>query len=217
VPSTLVGKKAANVVSDSELESLYLSLIDNKEILQYFLNLSCCLVNNKKENRPKKCRKHSADTHSSAYNGHNHFCDSNAEHCYLNLTEDMVEDNPLDLENIKEKQDEDNDLQQSLTKHPTWYSHTNSNDVKDILCYTKPGDYAANWEIVLPKDLIVPTIRWYHQVTGHPGSKRLYQHIHQQYYNRDLRRVVDNFKCNYCQRNILDGKDMDSYLNAKSV
>jgi hypothetical protein len=31
----------------------------------------------------------------------------------------MVEDKPLDLENIKEKQDEDNDPQQSLTKHPT--------------------------------------------------------------------------------------------------
>ncbi len=29
---------------------------------------------------------------------------------YLNLPEDMVEDNPLDLENIKKKQDEDNDL-----------------------------------------------------------------------------------------------------------
>jgi transposase InsO family protein len=58
----------------------------------------------------------------------------------------------------------------------------------------------------LPKDLIVPTIRWYHQVTGYPGSKRLYQHIHQQYYNRDLCRLVDNFKCNYCQRNKLDGK-----------
>ncbi len=28
----------------------------------------------------------------------------------------MVEDNPLDLEKIKEKQDEDNDLHQSLTK-----------------------------------------------------------------------------------------------------
>jgi hypothetical protein len=26
-------------------------------------------------------------------------------------------------------------------------------------------------KIVLPKDLIVLTIRWYHQVTGHPGSK----------------------------------------------
>jgi hypothetical protein len=34
VPSILVGKKAAHIVSDSELDSLYLSLIDNKEILQ---------------------------------------------------------------------------------------------------------------------------------------------------------------------------------------
>ncbi len=118
----------------------------------------------------------------------------------------MVEDNPLDLESIKEKQDEDNDLHQSLTKHPTWYSRKNINDISNILCYTKPGDNAANWKIVLPKDLIVPTIRPYHQVTGHPGSKRLYQHIHQLYYNHDLHRLVDNFKCNYCQRNKLDGK-----------
>ncbi len=113
----------------------------------------------------------------------------------------MVEDNPLDWENIKEKQDEDNDLQQSLTKHPTWCSRKNINDINNILCYTKPGDNAASWKIVLPKDLMVPTISWYHQVTGHPGSKRLDQHIHQRYYNCDLRRLVDNFKCNYCRRN----------------
>jgi hypothetical protein len=50
----------------------------------------------------------------------------------------------------------------------------NIKDVKDILCYTKPGDNAANWKIVLPKDLIAPTIRWYHLVTGHPGCKGLY-------------------------------------------
>jgi hypothetical protein len=99
-----VGKKAAHIVSNLELESLYSSLIDDKEILQCFFNLPCCLLNNEKEERPKKRRKHS--------------CDSNAEHCYLNLPEDMVEDNPLDLESIKEKQDEDNNLQQSLTKHP---------------------------------------------------------------------------------------------------
>ncbi len=171
-----------------------------------FLNLPCYLLNNEKEERLKKRRKYSADIHSLAHNGHNHFCDSNAEHCYLNLPEDMVEDYPLDLENIKETQDEDNDLQQSLTKHPDWYSHKNINDINDILCYTKLGDNAADWIIVLPKDLILPTIRWYHQVTGHPGSKRLYQHLHQGYYNCDLRRLVDNFKCNYCQRNKLDGK-----------
>jgi hypothetical protein len=99
-----------------------------------------------------------------------------------------------------------NDLQQSFTKHPTCYSCKNINDVNNILCYTKPGDNAANWKILLQINLIVPTIRWYHQVTGHPGSKRLYQHIHQQYYNQKLHRLVDNFKCNYCQRNKLDGK-----------
>jgi hypothetical protein len=98
-----VEKKAAHVVSNSELESLFLSLIDDEEILQYFINLPCCLFNNEKEKRPKKHRKHSSGTHSLAYNGNNHFCDSNAEHCYLKLLKDMVKDNPLDLENIKEK------------------------------------------------------------------------------------------------------------------
>jgi hypothetical protein len=57
VPSTLVGKKAAHIVSDSELESLYSSLIDDEEILQCFLNLPCYLLNNEKEERQKKCRK----------------------------------------------------------------------------------------------------------------------------------------------------------------
>ncbi len=66
VPSTLMGKKAPHIVSDSELESLYLSLIDDEEILECFLNLPCCSLNKEKEKRPKKCRKCSADTHSSA-------------------------------------------------------------------------------------------------------------------------------------------------------
>jgi len=35
------------------------------------------------------------------------------DQCYLNLPEDMVEDNPSDIENINEKHDEGNDLQQS--------------------------------------------------------------------------------------------------------
>jgi hypothetical protein len=71
VPSTLVGKKAAHVVSNSELESLYLTLIDNKEILQCFLNLPCYLLNNEKEKRPKK-RIYSANTHLLAHNGARH-------------------------------------------------------------------------------------------------------------------------------------------------
>ena len=78
---------------------------------------------------------------------HSKTSNSSIEHCYLNLPEDRVEDNPLDLENIKEKQDKDDKLTQSTVTHPTWYSHKTINDVEDILCYTKPGDNAANWRI----------------------------------------------------------------------
>ena len=111
----------------------------------------------------------------------------------------MVEDNHLYIENIKEKQDKDNDFSQSSARHPTWYSYKIISDVNNILCYTKPGDNAANSKIVVPRDLIRPTNMWYHQVMGHPGSKRLYQHINQQYWNHDLRRLVDNSNCGYCQ------------------
>ncbi len=74
------------------------------------------------------------------------------------------------------------------------------------MCYTKPGDNPTNWKIALPKELIKPTVKWYHQVTGHPGSKRLYERIPQRFHNRDLKRYIDNFNCDYCQRNKLDGK-----------
>jgi len=37
-----------------------------------------------------------------------------SEECYLNLPDDLVTDNPLDMENIREKQDADNALQQHL-------------------------------------------------------------------------------------------------------
>jgi hypothetical protein len=63
---------------------------------------------------------------------------------------------------------------QSRVKYPEWYNCKTINYVEDILCYTKPGDNLDNWKIVLPEDLMKPTIKWYHQVTGYPGSKRLY-------------------------------------------
>jgi hypothetical protein len=37
-------------------------------------------------------------------------------HTLFNLPEDMEEDNPLDIENIKEKQNQDDVLQQSATR-----------------------------------------------------------------------------------------------------
>ncbi len=106
----MVEKKAAHVVSNSELETLYSSLIDNKEILQCFSNLPCYLLNNEKE-KVQRNEGNIKRIHTLW-----HIMESIIfviPMLYLNLPEDMVEDNPLELENIKEKQDKDNDLQQS--------------------------------------------------------------------------------------------------------
>jgi hypothetical protein len=43
-------------------------------------------------------------------------------------------------------------------------------------------------------------------MTGHLGSNRLYDHICHRYYNYVIRRFIDPFNCDYCQRHKLDGK-----------
>jgi hypothetical protein len=153
------------------------------------MNLPCFPSRKKKGGRPTKCRKSSETISDEQHKPKllSYAYDSTVEQCYLNLPKDMVEDNPLDLENIKERQDHDEKLIQLTVKYPEWYIRKTINDVDDILCYIKPGDNPASWKIALPEDLIKPTIKWYHQVTGHPGSKRLYGQLRQSYYHRDLR------------------------------
>jgi hypothetical protein len=123
--SALVGKKAASVVSDSESKAEFSSLIDDREILKCLLNLPCFHSIKKESKRPRKQRKLEHDSH-------------HIDHCYLNLPEDMVENNPLNMENIRGKQDQDADLQQSATQHPEWYSCKNINSITNVLCYTRP-------------------------------------------------------------------------------
>jgi hypothetical protein len=104
VSSPLVGEKATNVVSDSKSdnrnESSHSLLMDDRDIIDCLTNLTCFPSRKKKEGRPTKCRKCSEAMLSHIY-------DYTVEQCYLNLPEDMVEDNPSDLENIKERQGHD--------------------------------------------------------------------------------------------------------------
>ncbi len=121
-----MGKKA--ITEDSELA--YYSFADDREIFNNCLiNLPCFSLNEKgKQQKSMKCckskRRDSYQCHVNQIeinpNCH-HSCIVNATHCYQNPLTDMAEDNPLDIENIKEKQDEDNDLQQAANKHPEWY------------------------------------------------------------------------------------------------
>ncbi len=70
----------------------------------------------------------------------------------------MAENNPLDLEIIKERQDHDKKLMQSNAMYPEWYSHKTINNVENILGHTKSGDNPANRKFALPEDLIKPII-----------------------------------------------------------
>jgi hypothetical protein len=94
VSSPLVGKKAANVDSNSESgprnESSHSLLMDDKDITDCLMNLPGFPSRKKKEGRPTKCRKGSK-TISDEQNKPKLLS-------YINLPEDMVEDNPLDLE-----------------------------------------------------------------------------------------------------------------------
>jgi hypothetical protein len=150
VSSPLVVEKAAYVGSNSESnnrnESSHSLLMDDKDIVDCLMNLPCFPSRKKKDRRPMKHRKCFilASDEQNKPRFSSHIYGSNVEQCYLNLPEDMVEDNPLDLENIKERQDHDEKLMQSAVKYPELYSCKSINDVEDILCYTKPGDDLAN-------------------------------------------------------------------------
>ena len=78
--SALVGKKAITEESNSASYSIY----DDGEIFNCLVHLPCLTNLKKRKSKLKKRKRH--------------------DQCYLNLPEDILEDNPLDIENIKEKQ-----------------------------------------------------------------------------------------------------------------
>jgi hypothetical protein len=107
VSSLLVGMKATNVVcnleSSNRNESSHSLLMDGGDIVDCLMNLPCFPSRKKKDRRPTKCRKCTDEQNKPKLSSH--INDPTIEQCCLNLPEDMVEDNHLDLENIKERQD----------------------------------------------------------------------------------------------------------------
>ena len=141
--SVLVWKNA--ITDDSNLA--YFSLLDDKEIADCLLNLSCVSSSTRRQMKSgqqnkNQCRKTMIKVNKSTIaplHTHANFYSFCPNRCYLNLPEDMEEDNPLNIENIKEKQDQDDVLQQSAIRHLECYSRKNFPSVADVLCYIKPG------------------------------------------------------------------------------
>eukprot|EP00956_Cyclotella_meneghiniana_P002840 scaffold3364_cov52-Cyclotella_meneghiniana.AAC.1 len=127
--------------------------------------------------------------------------------CYLNFPDtDAPEENPLSYAHIREQQQQDNALLALLEKYPdNYYYDKIDDDVDDIICYKKYVD-KDDWEIALPQNMVPQVVQWFHQVLGHPGQTRLRDTLMQRYYHPQLRRHIDQFQCEHCQRYKLAGK-----------
>jgi hypothetical protein len=121
--------------------------------------------------------------------------------CYLNLPETLHPDeNPLNYAHTHELQQQDKQLLALQVKYPDNYVNLQlDDDVNDIIFYTK-NPTQRNWKIALSEYQVVDTYKWFHQVMGHPGEKRLHDLLNQCHHHPKLRYHIDKLKCKDCQK-----------------
>ncbi len=127
---------------------------------------------------------------------------------YINLPETPHPDqNPLNYTHICELQQQDKQLHAQQVKYPDNYVNLQLDDnVNDIIFYKKDPTQ-PNWKIVFPKSMVVDTIKWFHQVMGHPGEKRLCETLNQCYHHPKLCYHIDRVKRKDSQKYKLAGCD----------
>ncbi len=77
-------------------------------------------------------------------------------------------------------------------------------NINDIICYKKDPTQ-PNWKIALPESMIVDTVKWFHQVMGHPSEKRLHDTLNQRYHHPKLSYHIEKLKRKDCQKYKLAG------------
>ena len=130
-----------------------------------------------------------------------------AEDAYLNLPSVNKNENPLNIEYIKENQTKDDELDKWRQKYPERYIFKDIGEVHKVMVYVRPGDDPkTQWKIVLPRSVLKKTIEWYHQVTGYPGEKKLRMTLQSRFHHPDLRKYVDKYKSADAQKHKLPGR-----------
>ena len=129
------------------------------------------------------------------------------EDSYLNLPQVTRDENSLNIENIKAEQTNDNELNDLRARLPNRYLAKNIGDVPNVMVYVRPGDDPeTQWKIVLPRNLIKPTIKWYHRVTGYPGEQKLRYTLNSRFFHPHLWRYIDKFTHADSQKHKLPGR-----------
>ncbi len=112
----------------------------------------------------------------------------------------------MNYAHICELQQQDKQLLALQLKYLDNYVNLQLDDnVNDIICYEKDPTQ-PNCKIALPKSMGVNTVKWFHQVMGHPSEKRLRETLNQHYYHPKLCYHIDKFKCKDCQKHKLAGR-----------
>jgi hypothetical protein len=112
----------------------------------------------------------------------------------------------LNYAHICKLQQQDKQLIAVQVKYPDNYVNLQLDDnVDENICYKKDPTQ-SNWKIALPKSMVVDTVKWFHQVMGHPGEKRLCETLNQSHHYPKLCYHIDKLKCKDCQKYKLAGR-----------
>ena len=69
---------------------------------------------------------------------------TNYDESYLNLPFKNVQENPLNISNMRDKQYACNDIQRWRQKYPERFITKHLGTVTDLICYVKPGTNPGN-------------------------------------------------------------------------
>ena len=77
--------------------------------------------------------------------------------------------------------------------------------VKQIFKKQPTGQEETDWKICLAEEALKPAIHWFHLLLNHPGRDKLLQGM-TRYFRPNLRKQVQTYHCDACQRNKIDGR-----------
>jgi hypothetical protein len=112
----------------------------------------------------------------------------------------------LNYAHIFELQQQYKQLLALQVKYPDNYVNLQLDDDVNNIFFYKKDPTQLNRKIVLPESMVAGTIKWFHQVMGHPGEKRLREMLNQRYYHTKLHYHIDKLKCKDCQKHKLAGR-----------
>jgi hypothetical protein len=114
---------------------------------------------------------------------------------------------PLNFEWMQQQQQQDNELQQLVTRRPNENIRRDFTDTVSLITYVRPSNNPnLEWKICLTEPMLLSVVRWYHVLLGHVGQTRLLHTLNMRYHHQYLCCTITNFNCEACQLRTVGGR-----------